>query len=289
MGSEVTYVIGDVGGHADGLSRVLRELGADPVSWALPEGVSVVSVGDLIDRGPESLRAIEIAYAAWKENEGRYIQLIGNHEANWLEKTKAFVFTSDPAAVKMLKSWVREGGLYLAASITGGRPTLVTHAGLTYGLWRTLGSPGDVEEATAAINCAWTNEFHASVIRPGVMLGGDGTNRPAGVYWAEAARELIPSWRGVALPFDMVHGHSSAYDWRGGHWTRANDGERRRLDEQRRHVIVEIGGGNIVGVDPGLGVRDNVSWSAYRVSGTAHVSGTPVTDLIAEDFLRRAY
>ena len=46
-------VIGDVGGHADQLRKVLRELGAE--SEQLPSDLIVIQVGDLVDRGPDSI------------------------------------------------------------------------------------------------------------------------------------------------------------------------------------------------------------------------------------------
>ena len=295
MGLPVTYVIGDVGGHAGALGRTLIAIGADPVTWQLPEGVCVVSVGDLIDRGPDSLRCVEIARACYEANDGNYIQLAGNHEANWIEESSPYFNTkSDPAAVAALRKWVGSGGIYLAAAIEGrGRGTLVTHAGMTSALWEALGEPRSALEAAALINNAWDGELHANVVRPGLMLSGGSSKYGGGVYWAEAARELAMSWRATTMPFDQVHGHSSAWRWRDGCWEVANFGEKRWIDEKRRHVITEIGGAKIVGVDPGLWVTDSVSFEAYPVVGAATTPGRSVSDLSARrrerEFLSRAY
>ena len=50
-------VIGDVGGHADQLRKVLRELGAE--SEQLPSDLIVIQVGDLVDRGPDSIGVLD--------------------------------------------------------------------------------------------------------------------------------------------------------------------------------------------------------------------------------------
>lgn len=41
-------VVGDIGGHADRLDEALIGLGADPESATLPDGLTVVQVGDLL-------------------------------------------------------------------------------------------------------------------------------------------------------------------------------------------------------------------------------------------------
>jgi len=295
MSLPVTYVIGDVGGHAGALGRTLVAIGADPATWKLPEGVCAVSVGDLIDRGPDSLGCVAIARACYEANNGNYVQLVGNHEANWLEAGGPYFNTrSDPGAVEALAAWVKDGGVYLAAAVEGhGSGTLVTHAGMTSALWKALGEPRSASEAARLINDGWDHELHVNVTRPGLMLSGGGSKHGGGVYWAEAARELAMSWRGVAMPFDQVHGHSSAWRWRDGCWEVANYGEKRWIDEKRRHVFTEIGGAKIVGVDPGLWVRDEVSFEAYPVVGSLAAPGRSVTDLRSgrreAEFLSQAY
>ncbi|WP_258953386.1 metallophosphoesterase [Lentzea californiensis] len=70
--------IGVVGGHADQLRRALRELGA---------GLVVIQVGDLVDRGPDSLGVLH----AVRERLGTgWVQLVGNHEAQYLPGSEAF-------------------------------------------------------------------------------------------------------------------------------------------------------------------------------------------------------
>jgi hypothetical protein len=74
-------VVGDVHGHLGALRRLGTLLGYDPgVGWRHPEGRQLLFVGDLVDRGPDSLgTAEEVAGLAAA---GRAVCLMGNHEYN---------------------------------------------------------------------------------------------------------------------------------------------------------------------------------------------------------------
>ena len=136
-----TYVIGDIGGHASELVGALVGLGADPKTLELPDATYVIQVGDLIDRGPDSEWALEVARTAWVVNDGRYIQLIGNHEMNYLAAQPVFVHDFDVRVESALFEFAQAGGLYVAAGIEGESGAwLASHAGLTYGAWVRLGA-----------------------------------------------------------------------------------------------------------------------------------------------------
>ena len=76
------FVVGDVHGHRDALASLLqgsglidadeRWAGADAVLWL---------VGDLVDRGPDGLGAIDFARRLERESDGAVRCLLGNHEA----------------------------------------------------------------------------------------------------------------------------------------------------------------------------------------------------------------
>lgn len=74
-------VIGDVHGHADPLERLLAELGYEERDGAHhhPDRQAVF-VGDLIDRGPEQVRVLEIARRM--VDAGTALVVLGNHELN---------------------------------------------------------------------------------------------------------------------------------------------------------------------------------------------------------------
>ena len=55
-------IVGDIHGFAEPLEGLLDELGyvRRGGEWEAPEGHTLVFVGDLIDRGPNQLRVLEI-------------------------------------------------------------------------------------------------------------------------------------------------------------------------------------------------------------------------------------
>lgn len=83
--------IGDIHGHADKLEALLRRLGytAQGRGYRAPAGRQAVFLGDLIDRGPQQLRVLEIVRSM--VDAGHALCLMGNHEFNAI----AFV-TPDP-------------------------------------------------------------------------------------------------------------------------------------------------------------------------------------------------
>jgi hypothetical protein len=75
-------VIGDVHGHAAKLEALLARLGYDlrGGTWHAPAGRQAVFVGDLIDRGPEQLRVLNIVRRMVDAGQARLV--LGNHEFN---------------------------------------------------------------------------------------------------------------------------------------------------------------------------------------------------------------
>lgn len=73
-------IIGDVHGHAEPLERLLDSLGYVETDGAYrhPEGRTVIFLGDIIDRGPDQLRSIEIVRSMQATGTARC--LMGNHE-----------------------------------------------------------------------------------------------------------------------------------------------------------------------------------------------------------------
>ena len=74
-------VIGDVHGHADALTGLLRTMGYAERSGAWRhEGRQAVFVGDIIDRGPQQLETIDIVRRMVDAGTARVV--LGNHEFN---------------------------------------------------------------------------------------------------------------------------------------------------------------------------------------------------------------
>lgn len=86
--------VGDVHGRIDLLERLVN---------ALPEDVSVICVGDLVDRGDHSADVLRFV-----QERPNTTTLIGNHEAMMID------FLRDPE--KNGRRWLRNGGLQTLAS-----------------------------------------------------------------------------------------------------------------------------------------------------------------------------
>lgn len=254
-------VIGDVGGHLDVFQEALKVAGADLEAGLLPEDVHVAQVGDLVHKGPQSERCVALAELFLTTNPGRYVQLLGNHEGHYLGGPPAGgpgrVEVNDQARAT-LKSWwaSRKAQMAVAVSTPEG-DTLVTHAGLTHGLWAELGRPGTATEAAAAINELMADPRAA--FKDGWLLSAD-IDHAAGPAWAIAGGELYGSWfaSDEEAPFNLIHGHDSPWMWSPGQWFDTTPAPVRAattvLHDSRFTVTSLPGGKTGWGVDWVLGV-----------------------------------
>jgi hypothetical protein len=272
-------VIGDVGGQRPALVDQLVALGADPDTVALPPDLTVVQVGDLMHRGPDSPGVIELVDRVMTEQPGQWVQLVGNHEALYLGLPQFHWPERLPGpAQEVINRWWGTARLRIAAAIEiDGHDAqwLVTHAGLTQGFWRHfLGMPATGIDAARTLNRLVGGLHEKWLFRPGVMVTGT-IDLSAGPMWASAPDELIPSWREAALqmPFQQVHGHSSLIDWATGRHLGVPD----RVgpfaqDDRLRHTTSLIGVRRIVGVDPGHGRRPAPTWGPLVLDGARVVA-----------------
>lgn len=85
-------IIGDIHGHAGKLEALLRKMGYTPrgLGFKAPLGRLAIFLGDLIDRGPQQIRVLEIARSMVQTGQARCI--LGNHEMNAIG-----YMTEDPA------------------------------------------------------------------------------------------------------------------------------------------------------------------------------------------------
>lgn len=98
---ERVYAIGDIHGRADLFDRLLEQIAADDSARPAAR-TTLILLGDLVDRGPESSRVVERAIelrARWGD---RLRWLVGNHEEVFLKALRG-----DPAVVRY---FVRIGG-----------------------------------------------------------------------------------------------------------------------------------------------------------------------------------
>jgi hypothetical protein len=289
-------VIGDVGGHADQLRGALSRLGAHGDGLRLPEGLTVIQVGDLVDRGPDSTAVLDLVGRYLEEQPDQWIQLAGNHEAQYLPGGTSFwrerLADSD---ARRLRTWWNDGRMRVAAAVrttdgdargagasqrstdgdargagasqrlTDGGDVLLTHAGLTVDAWRALGEP-----PTAAGAAMLLNERPEPLIwlRDGLTAGG-----LAGPLWAEAGWELYEPWMhfyaaGGFVPFDQTHGHSSVVRFGDRMWRCPGRVQlRTTVDWEARHTRVRIGGRTFTGVDPEHGRTGAERWRPLVLEG----------------------
>ena len=251
-------VIGDIGGHASQLRWVLQACGA---AEAVPPGTVIVQVGDLIDRGPASAEVLDIVDRYVSTQPERWVQLVGNHEAQYLHYRNQFWPEQlGEAQAAILRRWWGTQRMHVAAAVRDaqGDEYLITHAGLTVGCWQELEEPMTATTASMHLN-----------MRPQDLLWRgalpDVSHAP-GPLWAESGRELHEPWMefysgGGFVPFGQIHGHSAIVSY-GDHSWRASEKVRQRAcaDWRARQFRVRIGGRQFIGVDPKHGKAGAPQW-----------------------------
>ena len=92
------YVIGDIHGRCDLLDELILAIEEDDAQVGQAE-TTIIFLGDLVDRGPESARVIETARQWGKRRKVRY--LAGNHEEMFLQSFED---------KEMLRHFLKHGG-----------------------------------------------------------------------------------------------------------------------------------------------------------------------------------
>lgn len=236
-------IIGDVGGCAVQLIEVIGPMVEDP-------GTLVIQVGDLIDRGPNSSAVLAFVQQRLDAGQGDWIQLIGNHESQYLGGEPFWPQQLAPNDAQLLRTWWMKEWLRVAAAVrtAEGEELLVTHAGLNVQAWQELGEPVTASTAADLLNT-----------RPEPLLWND-----RGPLWAEAGPDVYQSWlhAGQPVPFGQIHGHSTVVSYRTQTWL---CGERIRqrstVDWTARHTFTRIGGRRFIGIDPKHGTTGSATWS----------------------------
>ncbi|MFT3861884.1 metallophosphoesterase [Micropruina sp.] len=262
-------IIGDVGGHAGPLRAELARLGvSEGGKGPLPDDLTIVQVGDLVHRGPDSEGVVQLVDRHLGAGHERWVQLVGNHEAFYLRRQQ-FTWSDRIArrSAATLRGWWRAGLMKPAVAVVlADEEFLITHAGLTRGFWHgPLGSPTTAEGAADAVN-ALARSDRRSLFRPGTMLGYRHPDPSAGPVWAHAGLELAASWAGHRLPFSQVHGHSSVYGWLGGGWQLPSELRAAvQLDEVRKHASLMLEGGRLIGIDAGHDALSRGEWQCLEL------------------------
>jgi Calcineurin-like phosphoesterase len=100
------FVVGDIHGRSDLLAALIDEAAREP---KLRDRRAIVFLGDLVDRGPDSLGAIDLAMAA-KARVGadESIALMGNHET--MMRLALDPESRQDDAIDAFETWMANGG-----------------------------------------------------------------------------------------------------------------------------------------------------------------------------------
>lgn len=255
--------------------KALQLAGVDVTSRHIPEDTLIIQVGDLVHKGPQDDGCVALADDLL--GTGRYIQLWGNHDAHYVGgpdvTSRPGVRPVSDRTAATLRRWADAGAARLAVALDTSElgPVLVTHSGLTVGLWEELGSPDTAEDASARINGLLADPTTA--FRPGWLMTGV-HDRAAGVTCARTGAELAGPWleRGE-MPFNQVHGHESTWWW--PHQRFHDDcppevATATTLDHTRHHCWVTVGGRRLWSIDWVLGEKapEDVDWTPLQLEGT---------------------
>jgi hypothetical protein len=267
------HVFGDTGGHYRQLKAGLETIGLNPVTNKLPEDVVVIHCGDLLHKGPNSAAVIYMVNRIMEANPGQWIQLLGNHEYQYLGGIPFWREVIDPDAISMLQRWYFEGKVRNAFAITEptkfhnlvvskrgyetpAKPVILTHAGITRQYWaKFLQSETD---ATAIVRKL--NNFNPNQIgTPGAIIGaGNTVEFPAGPVWALSVEEVWNSWQSeLTVPFMQIHGHTTPYSHALGRWWSRDKAfiKSSKINPDRRTVVTAVADSVQVAIDPGYDKR----------------------------------
>lgn len=255
-------IFGDVGGHFAPLARALESLGVNLDSGIIPSDLHIIQVGDLIHKGPNTDELVALVDHLMAQSPDQWTQLVGNHEAMHLNMSVPF-FNSNcsPDTIQTLQRWWEEGQIHLATSFTGESAkrlvlpeTLVTHAGMTFGVWQRVGRPKSAAEVVQGIQKASVGVYG----KPGYMLG-DRARWNAGVFWAHSTNETYPSWLEEDMPFNQVHGHCPPFNFERNDWWVGKSSMYRRgkpytfaYPDDRAYVLHTRSAATFVCIDPGF-------------------------------------
>lgn len=216
-------VLGDVGGQTRVFRDALLSLGVNPDKGILPEGITLVQVGDVVRMNPnphlDSLGCVELSDRLLRNNPERYIQLLGNHELALLggSHDPHWKISDLPESRPFVEKWWNEGTGRLSVvleSIDGtDKDILITHAGLGRNYWNSI-SGGDAFKTASALN-SLVGQKVADFEVPGHLVTG--TDNPnADTTWALVGPEFHSTWQGYEMPFHQIHGHACLIEWNSG-------------------------------------------------------------------------
>jgi hypothetical protein len=248
-------IVADVHGDLALFKRLLDDAGVNVALTHVPEDVVVVQIGDLIGTGPQPTECVRLADALMRKNEGRFIQLWGNHEAMVLFHRGECPPDAPDAAVAVLEEWWRGKRPLVAMAIRDAAlgSTLITHAGVTPLFWKEIGA--ESAAATAHTLNQLVGAGDLMPFRQGRLWTRE-ARRDVGPIWAEVNQELYLPWIEYAasdpLPFSQIHGHASPWHapadafWPG---TPESVSARCAVLPEDCRTVMRVGGRQLISVD----------------------------------------
>lgn len=214
-----TVIVGDIGGQYHLFRDVIESAGGNPDTCVLPSGLLMIQVGDIVrfnnSADLDSLACAEYAQRLLENNDGRYIQLLGNHETPLLGGVTdpKWKLQALPLCQPIVESWWDQKLARLGVVLRkeGQRDLLITHAGLTRGYRDWLGTVTAVETAQK-LNSFVGEVSIADIQHPGGLVTGN-IDQAADPCWALIGSEVHDSWKDHHPNFNQLHGHATLLDW----------------------------------------------------------------------------
>jgi serine/threonine protein phosphatase 1 len=181
------YAVGDVHGCAGQLAELHALIAADAARRPVPQ-VTLVHLGDYVDRGPDSAAVLDRLLGPPPVQGAAVVNLVGNHETMLLDACEP---GAHPGA---LPFWLENGGAETLASY-GADPAIA-------GWWELI--PEEHLDLLRECRLSWSAGDYLFVhagIRPEVPLDAQD---PFDLLWI---REPFLSWA-EPLPAVVVHGHT---------------------------------------------------------------------------------
>lgn len=215
-------VFGDTGGHFIQLKNGLLKSGMND-NYILPNDMTVIHCGDLMHKGPQSDEIIFMIDKIRKKNPGQWIQIMGNHEAQYLG---GYYFRDNgllsPEAAKIVIKWNLERFINFVYIIPEesivktetkeyflNDPLIFSHAGLSYPFWKNYLKKYNYQD----YNFALENTTLITVHKPGKMLGRNyNINSLTGPIWSHGIDEVWALWKKKNnARFNQIVGHIFPY------------------------------------------------------------------------------
>lgn len=135
----------------------------------------------------------------YQNTEDNWTQLIGPNEIAALNMPEEW--TNQVSRQILRNNWLSSTPIMKVAGVHQGR--LVSHGGLTYGEWLSIGSPTTPEKAAERLN----EKYQGTLYQGTSYMLGSSPNYAANPIWCDPILELYPSWitAPVEMPFGQIH------------------------------------------------------------------------------------